>query len=405
MLFTDLLTLDARRRTRDGYLAARAKAARAGIYDYLGREIDPQATKFQADEIVKVYRPPEEVFAKDSVASFLMKPVTNDHPTHPVTADNWRQHSRGVVGKALREGDYLSFDIVIMDADLIKDVESGKRELSNGYASDISFEDGTTKDGQIYQAIQRNIRGNHVAVVDKGRAGPFCRIQDAAPCEAMAAELVLDWLTNEETYSADNFGDKNASDATPRGSRIPSGEGALSQDGDRQVTTKTILVDGLNVEVTDAAERAILKLQGQLADATTAKGALETKVGELTAAVATKDGEIAGLNQKLKDAEVGPEKLQQMAADRATLIEKAKAIDPKVVTDGKTDAEIRRAVVVARLGDSAPSDDNGIAGAFTALSKDTKPVDPVRKVLADGAVSSLTDGAGIVSAVRAARYQ
>jgi hypothetical protein len=70
---------------------------------------------------VKVYRSEDEVFAQGQhVASFLMKPVTNDHPTQPVTADNWRDHAKGVVGKALRDGEYLAFDIVLMDKATIK---------------------------------------------------------------------------------------------------------------------------------------------------------------------------------------------------------------------------------------------------------------------------------------------
>jgi hypothetical protein len=66
-----------------------------------------------------------------------------------------------------------------MDKATIADVEGGKRELSNGYASLIDFTPGETVNGQHYDAVQRQIRGNHVAVVDKGRAGPMCRIGDA----------------------------------------------------------------------------------------------------------------------------------------------------------------------------------------------------------------------------------
>jgi hypothetical protein len=133
MLFADSLQFDHPRKTADGYLVVRARASRSGIYDYLGKEIDPEGKTFAADQVVKVYRSEAEVFAQDSVASFLMKPVTNDHPSQPVTAENWRDHAKGVVGKALRDGDFLAFDIVLMDKATIVDVESGKRELSNGY--------------------------------------------------------------------------------------------------------------------------------------------------------------------------------------------------------------------------------------------------------------------------------
>jgi hypothetical protein len=171
MQFCDTLTLDAPKRTKDGFMAVRARAARAGVYEYLGREVDPSGTRFKADQLVKVYRPEEQVFDKASIASFIAKPVTNDHPAEPVTADNWKRHSRGAVMGALRDQEYLALDLTIMDGAAIADIEAGKRQLSNGYSCDLSFEDGVAPDGTDYQAVQRNIRGNHVALVDRGRAG------------------------------------------------------------------------------------------------------------------------------------------------------------------------------------------------------------------------------------------
>lgn len=172
MFIADRLQIGERRRTKEGYLAVRARAARAGIYDYMGREIDPDGHHFAADQVVKVYRPAEEVFSKDSVQSFMLKPITDNHPAKPVDASNWRDHAKGVNAGALRDGEYLAFDLVLMDAALIDAVDKGKRELSNGYQSEIIIGAGTTTDGQAYDAVQRNIRGNHIAVVAKeiGRA-------------------------------------------------------------------------------------------------------------------------------------------------------------------------------------------------------------------------------------------
>ena len=184
MFFADKLTFDKPRTTADGFLAVRALASRTGIYDYLGREVDPAGNTFAADQIVKVYRPESEVFAHDSVASFLMKPVTNDHPSTPVTAENWRDYAKGVVGKALRDGDHLAFDLVIMDKATIDDVASGKRALSCGYSSEIDMTPGYAPDGQRYDAAMSRIRGNHCAVVSSARGGPQCRIADVALCDS-----------------------------------------------------------------------------------------------------------------------------------------------------------------------------------------------------------------------------
>jgi hypothetical protein len=368
MLFTDALSFDHPRKTQDGYMVVRARAARAGIYDYLGAEVDPKGEHgFAADQTVKVYRPESEVFAADSVASFLMKPVTNDHPAEPVTAANWRDNAKGVVGRALRDGEYLAFDIVLMDKGIIDSVESGKRELSNGYASIVDFTPGETETGDAYDAVQRQIRGNHVAVVDRGRAGPMCRISDAAACDKLPGADLIALLTDERTYSDDFRDDKTGTiDGRPR----------PTKDGDAKMP-HTLIIDGLQVtEVSDPAKAAIEKLQAQASSLQDKLTASETKVGELTATVSTKDGEIKALEQKLEDAKVSPQQLEQMARDRALLIATAKAVDPSVVTDGKSDAEIREAVVRAKLGDAANGmDEAGIGGAFKVLTKDVKPAE------------------------------
>lgn len=379
MLFTDALTLGKPRRTKEGYMAVRARAGRAGIYDYIGREIDPKGEHFAADQVVKVYRPESEVFAKDSVHSFLLKPITDDHPGQPITADNWQANAKGVNAGALRDGEFLAFDLVLMDAGLIDAVQKGKRELSNGYASEISVEDGETDDGEHYDAVQRLIRGNHIAVVDKGRAGPQCRIGDAALCDAATVDLLERLLGDGQTYAGENFGDKKTLERRETST--------FEEDG--QVATKTITFDGLPVEVTDAAEAVIRKLEGQVTALNDANGKLTTEVTDLKGQVSTKDGEIAALNKKVEDSALKPEQIEKLVSDRASLIAQAKGVDPQVVTDGKTDVEIRKAIVSGKLGDAAaPMDDAAIAGAFAVLAKDVKPIDPVRNVLSGGIVTS-----------------
>lgn len=390
MFFADRLQLGTTRRTKEGYLATRARAARAGIYDYLGRELDPEGKHFAADQVVKVYRPEEEVFAQDSVHSFLLKPITNDHPAQPVTAANWKDYAKGVNAGALRDGEYLAFDLVIMDKALIGAVDAGKVELSNGYGAEFTIGAGITDTGEHYDAVMSKIRGNHVAVVDKGRAGDRCRIGDAGLCDAATVDLI-ERLLGDETYGGGNSRDKNATDT---------GTGP----GGKKMATDTIILDGLTVDLTDAAatKAAITKLQGLVDAANKRADDAETKVGTLTADVATKDGEIAGLQKKLEDAEISPDKLQQLAADRAALIEQAKALDPNIVTDGKSDAEIRKAAVTAKLGDKAPADDNGIAGAFAALTADAKP-DLVRDALRSG-TATVTDASAVRDMARQMQY-
>jgi len=68
---------------------------------------------------------------------------------------------------------------MISDATAVQKIQDGKRGLSMGYLVDIKHESGTTPDGEAYDAIQTNLRMNHIALVDQGRAGAKVRIGDS----------------------------------------------------------------------------------------------------------------------------------------------------------------------------------------------------------------------------------
>jgi len=372
MLFADRLTLDKPRRTADGFLVTRAKAARTGVYVYTGAEVDPENKNGLRDQAaVNVLRGGDTVFDKKSLHSFIGKPITNDHPSQPVTAENWRDHARGVIMGAVRDGEYVAFDLLLTDAAAIADVEGGKRQLSNGYAAELEFGDFEAADGTKCQVRQTSVRGNHCAIVDRARAGDNCAIADAATCGSLPAD-VFDFLTDGRTYSPAPNTNKNGSPNN--------GDGTMPH---------TLIIDGLQVtEVSDQAKAAIEKLQGQLKAAEADKAKAEADGNKLMLDVSTKDGEIAALTKKLEDAEIKPAQLEQMVADRSALIAQAKAVHPELVTDGKTEAEIRKAVVDAKLGDVAKDmDEAAIGGAFKVLAKDVKPIDPVRNALSGGVVS------------------
>nr|AGC71910.1 phage protein [uncultured bacterium A1Q1_fos_25] len=130
---------------------------------------------------VRELRPPEEVMHPEALASFALVPVTNDHPSELLTADNAKQYAVGSVSESVvPEGDKVRASLMITDAAAIEALDAGKSELSCGYTADVEFSPGVWN-GQPYDAVQRNIRGNHVALVDAGRAGPACAIRmDAA---------------------------------------------------------------------------------------------------------------------------------------------------------------------------------------------------------------------------------
>lgn len=388
MFMIDRLTLDSPKRTKDGFMAVRAKAARLGVYDYLGSEIDPNNEHGLRDAgMIHVLRDERTVFDEAAVRSFIGKPVTDDHPKDPVTADNWRDHARGMIMGAIRDGEYLAFDLLLTDAATIKKVEEGKRELSNGYAAELEFGDFDGPGGVKCVARQAKISGNHIALVDKGRAGGECRISDAATCDsvprALLAELAAHLLADEQTYADGKSGDKNQ----------PARRETSNFDGGSPVATKTIMFDGLPVEVTDAAEAVILKLQGQLKDERDAKAKAEADVAKLTTDNATLTADKADLEAKLKDAELTPAKLQDAAKAYAKTVDAAKKIAPKVqLADDMDEPAIRRAAVSAHLGDAAKDwSDDQVTISFDTLAlkaADAKGDDPVAKAIASGVKTS-----------------
>jgi len=143
-----------------------AVLARCGSYDYLESEILPDGDK---TKIVKVYRTPEEVFNPASMASFENKPFCDNHPDEDVCLSNYKDLQKGFL-RDVRRGtgelkDCLIGDIVVTDPEIIDVIKSGdKRELSLGYNTQIVL----GEDGKYYMT---KIRGNHIALVDDGRAG------------------------------------------------------------------------------------------------------------------------------------------------------------------------------------------------------------------------------------------
>ena len=122
-----------------------------------------------------INRSEAEVFRPETLASFEGKPFTIDHPDEDVSPENWQNLARGMVFNVRRgDGaarDLMLADILVTDAEAIAAVQGGMRELSCGY--DAEFEVIRPGVGR-----QINIMGNHVALVDHGRAGGRCKIKD-----------------------------------------------------------------------------------------------------------------------------------------------------------------------------------------------------------------------------------
>lgn len=174
-----------RKMTKQGYMHVPANIARPGIQLYRGADLmgspDFPHDKFTKDSVVKVYRPPEEVFRQASVDSFKNVPVTNEHPPSLLDAKTTAAYQKGSVrGDVSHNHKFVTGTICITDEATIKEINSGKVQVSAGYESYIDFTGGVTEDGETYDACQKDIEGNHVAIVGRGRAGAQVRLSDAA---------------------------------------------------------------------------------------------------------------------------------------------------------------------------------------------------------------------------------
>lgn len=151
--------------TPSGGRRFRANLSRVGVFKY----------KYADGSESREYRPPEEVLKAESVASFAGAPVTDMHPDGMVTPSNYRELARGKVLAPHADGSYVCGSLDVDDAELIAKVDAGERvEVSCGYTADTDPTPGTTPEGEPYDAVQRNIRGNHAALLPPGwgRQGP-----------------------------------------------------------------------------------------------------------------------------------------------------------------------------------------------------------------------------------------
>ncbi len=150
--------------TDEGYLVDKPIVTSVGIFEYANKD----------GSIRRELRLPEHVFAKESLASYRGKPVILTHRAGTVDKDNVdREHIGTILSDGIQDGDDVRAEIIIHDTDVIQ--KSGLRELSLGYSLDLDETPGTWN-GQHYDAVQTNIRINHLALVNKARAGEQARL-------------------------------------------------------------------------------------------------------------------------------------------------------------------------------------------------------------------------------------
>ena len=182
-------------------MRVKARIARTGIQSYTDA----------SGGIRLEYRPEEEVAADAALDSFREKCVTKEHPPVLLDASNTKDYAVGFTSAdvSYSEG-FVESTLTVTDKETIDEIMRGNvREVSCGYKVDYSPEPGITSDGQHYDGIQKNIRGNHVAIVNRARGGAQVRLMldsaDAAVNDLfnhstgviMAANIAFDGVSFE----------------------------------------------------------------------------------------------------------------------------------------------------------------------------------------------------------------
>lgn len=221
--------------TVEGFLICKnVPIARTGEQEYLARDL---ALDGDPERVIKVNRYEADVFEPATLASFEGKPVTDGHPPEEVVPSNFASYAKGHMERVRREGDFMVADLYINDPNLINDVRNGiKREVSCGYICEY------IPDGDNYK--QTKIRGNHVAVVPRGRAGHMVSIKDESTSNIKRGGSTMSKFTKEllkvfGTATKDASAEEIDEMAETTANAIDSGTEEKEQEGVKDEMEKT----------------------------------------------------------------------------------------------------------------------------------------------------------------------
>lgn len=348
--------------TPEGYLRAWASIARTGIQLYTDAD----------GSVRREYRPEMEVASPDSLASFAGKAITSEHPPVLLDAENTKDYQVGFSGtEVVYDNGFVKAVMTITDQDTIERIMRGDaREVSAGYRVNYDPTPGVTDSGEHYDGIQKEILGNHIAVVRRGRAGPQVKLhldrQDAADpslisieeTTTMSAKVVFDGAEFEVTESVALAITKEREDAKM------SYEDMKKKYDELQAAADSVKADMACMEK---------EMKGKMDAAEGRADALAEQVEELNV-------ELAAAKEI---------NLDSMVEERVALVEKAKPVlDAAYDFAGKSAREVMVDSIKAVRGDEldlSEKSDDYVQAMFDTLSegrKDSATTDELRKAVA-----------------------
>jgi hypothetical protein len=320
-------------KTPQGFLRVDGLASRSGVFEYMNDD----------GSIRRELRLDEEVFDPKALAGYEGAPLTDGHPPVPVTTANVKQYEVGTVtSPARRDGSFVATSIVIKDPKTIAKVERGDTGLSAGYAVDLDETPGNHPQFGRYDAIQRNIVINHLAVGVQPRAGNAARIR----MDGVAHEIDPQHHTTESAAMANLESDEQIR--------------SLKLQLDEQTKLATERKDALDAAVSEGetAKATVVTLTNEVAEyraqIAAAATTLETEaiVREKTRADAA-EAKVSRFDETFRAAVAARAKLER----RADVV-----MGGKLRMDDLSDREIQ-ATVVKRL-DATADTSSAVSDAF-----------------------------------------
>ncbi|SFN98363.1 DUF2213 domain-containing protein [Xenorhabdus japonica] len=176
--------------------------SKVGVFDYMGFEINAPIP----DKLYKVLRPQEELESAATIQSFKLMPFVDEHEMMGRDATPAEKKGiQGVIGETVYfDYPYLKGNIKVLSNSALSQINGGKIELSPGYRCKYDFTPGEFN-GERYDAIQRDIRANHLALVEEGRTGTDVAVQDHSVITIDTMELVnMNPEENKDKPTTDN---------------------------------------------------------------------------------------------------------------------------------------------------------------------------------------------------------
>ena len=341
-----------------GLMTVDAFATRTGVFVY----------KRADGTVTRELRHPDDVFAMESLETLQRKMVTDKHPKFgKITIDNARHTGVGMSGDIVDRSDdgRIRVPLTIFDRNTIKAMRGdagrpGRRQVSCGYTQILIKENGE-HNGEKYDHRQTNIRYNHIALVDRGRAGANVGVR-------MDADGAVDSALGDVCYLDNDVSDDDETNDPPS---IPNGRADMKTKIQRpSLAIGGYRADALDVEIGDDSVSAVKTVLDRLDAAHEALRDAEARADKLTGErdALKSDGE--DLQKKLDEATGEPpvEVIEMLAQDRAELLAIARHLKIDSI-DGKRNDDIRKMIVQARFKDIKMDDlsDDNIQGRYDVI--------------------------------------